>query len=102
MVEEHLMSDHEGGTVRRQFDVDANIGAALQRLRNGTFDESDIVLLEHELAESRYLQDHRKRPTNKRMLSPMPRSTGSTPSGGNDVAAIIYFEKPLEDAEHLT
>lgn len=53
MVEEHLFAD---GTVRK---FDANIDQALawQRLMEGEGKDSDILLLNHELRELRYMQE---------------------------------------------
>ncbi|HLL61914.1 MAG TPA: hypothetical protein VK401_02625, partial [Propionibacteriaceae bacterium] len=58
MVQEHLLDDYAGGLELRRFDPSAQIAEAWQRLREGTVRDSDIVLLEHELAESTYLQSH--------------------------------------------
>ena len=59
MVEQHLLDDYEtGGLVVRRFDPSPQGAAAWQRLYEGTFDDSDIVMLEHELAESQYLRAH--------------------------------------------
>ena len=59
MVEEHLLDNYDtGGLVLRRYDPSEDIAEAWLRLRDGSFRDSDIVLLEHELAESRYLREH--------------------------------------------
>jgi len=58
MVEEHPLDDYNGGTVNRHFDADPDIADAWVRLREGTPLDADLVLLEHELAESNYLREH--------------------------------------------
>ena len=58
MAEQHLLDDYAGGLELRRFDPSAEIAEAWLRLRDGTFRDSDIVLLEHELAESNYLRNN--------------------------------------------
>jgi hypothetical protein len=59
IVEEHLLDNYDtGGLVSRRFDPSEDIAEAWLRLRDGSFRDSDIVLLEHELAESRYMREH--------------------------------------------
>ncbi|MGW4460877.1 toxin glutamine deamidase domain-containing protein [Micromonospora sp. NPDC004704] len=58
MVEEHLLDDYEGGHVSQRFAPDEDIAEAWIRLREGRHVDADLVLLEHELAESNYLQAH--------------------------------------------
>ena len=54
MVEEHLFSD---GTVRK-FDPDIDQALAWQRLMENKFTDTDILLLNHELRELRYINQH--------------------------------------------
>ncbi len=56
--EEHPIVDYDGNLVRRRFDADPDIAEAWIRLRAGHPLPADIVLLEHELAESTYLRAH--------------------------------------------
>ncbi|MBM7078933.1 WXG100-like domain-containing protein [Micromonospora humida] len=58
MVDEHVLRDYPDGWVRRRFDADEDIAEAWIRLREGRPLEPDLVLLEHELAESGYLLVH--------------------------------------------
>ena len=59
MVQRHPIADPETGeVVVRQFDPSAPGAAVWERLRKGTFTDSDIVMLEHELAEAHYMRDH--------------------------------------------
>ncbi|WKU08265.1 glycosyltransferase [Micromonospora sp. HUAS LYJ1] len=58
MVDEHVLRDYPDGWVRRRFDADEDIAEAWIRLREGRPLEPDLVLLEHELAESGYLLLH--------------------------------------------
>jgi hypothetical protein len=56
-VQKHSIEDYETGeVVSRRFDPDEEIAAAWIRLRSGQERPSDLVLLEHELTESRYLK----------------------------------------------
>ncbi len=54
--EEHPIIDYDGNLIRRRFDADPAIAEAWIRLRAGHPLPADIVLLEHELAESTYLR----------------------------------------------
>ena len=54
MVEDHLFSD---GTVRK-FDPDIDQALAWQRLMENRFTDMDILLLNHELRELRYMKQH--------------------------------------------
>ncbi len=58
LIQEHALDDYEGGIVHRRFDPDPDIAEAWARMRDGEVRASDIVLLEHELTELRYLRDH--------------------------------------------
>jgi hypothetical protein len=59
-VQEQLIEDYETGeVVSRRFDPDAEIAAAWGRLKSGREQQSDLVLLEHELVESSYLKANR-------------------------------------------
>ncbi|MFY1588694.1 hypothetical protein ACN267_29860 [Micromonospora sp. WMMD734] len=58
MVDEHVLRDYPDGWVRRRFDADEDIAEAWIRLREGRPLEPDLILLEHELAESGYLLLH--------------------------------------------
>ncbi|WP_165440834.1 phosphotransferase [Candidatus Protofrankia datiscae] len=58
MVDEHLVSDYEGGFIRQRFDADPDIAEAWIRLREGRHLSEDLGLLEHELAESDYLRGY--------------------------------------------
>lgn len=58
MVEPHRLDDYAGGHVNRPFDASPDIAEAWIRLRDGRPLKADIVLLEHELAESNYLKTH--------------------------------------------
>ena len=59
MEDEHLLTDYEtGGHVSARFDADENMAEAWIRLREGRHLAADLVLLEHELAESTYLREH--------------------------------------------
>jgi hypothetical protein len=53
--DEHPIDSHDGSppTMRR---FDSDMAEAWLRLRSGNAQPADIALLEHELAESRYLQ----------------------------------------------
>jgi hypothetical protein len=56
-VQEQLIEDYETGeVVSRRFDPDEEIAAAWGRLKSGRAQQSDLVLLEHELVESSYLR----------------------------------------------
>ncbi|MBX6723432.1 MAG: hypothetical protein IRY92_09390, partial [Dactylosporangium sp.] len=56
--EEHLLEDYPSGLVSRRFDASPDIAEAWIRLREGRPLDADLVLLEHELTESNYLQTH--------------------------------------------
>ncbi|WP_454198351.1 toxin glutamine deamidase domain-containing protein [Nocardia sp. Marseille-Q1738] len=56
--EEHPITDYDGNLIHRRFDADPDIAEAWIRLRAGHPLPADIVLLEHELAESTYLRAH--------------------------------------------
>lgn len=62
MRDEHPIRDPYDGTLRHsRFDEDADIAAAWNRLRTGDPTpphESDLALLNHEVAEARYFQDN--------------------------------------------
>ena len=58
MFDEHLLDDYDGGHYRSRFDPDEDIAEAWIRLRSGEFIDADLVLLEHELAESNYMRAH--------------------------------------------
>ncbi|MEV8530073.1 hypothetical protein AB0451_39375, partial [Streptomyces sp. NPDC052000] len=56
---EHPIEDYETGeVVTRKFDADAEIADAWIRLRSGNALPEDHILLEHEIAELTYLQEH--------------------------------------------
>lgn len=55
---EHPLEGPQGRTVMSRFDPSAEIAEAWLRLRSGRALDEDVVLLEHELAESRYWQDN--------------------------------------------
>lgn len=56
--EEHPLVGENGGTVMSRFDPSSDIAEAWLRLRSGNFKPQDVTLLEHELAEHRYWQQH--------------------------------------------
>ncbi|MBF6300260.1 hypothetical protein IU459_22325 [Nocardia amamiensis] len=56
--EEQPIIDYDGNLIHRRFDADPDIAEAWIRLRAGHPLRADIVLLEHELAESDYLRAH--------------------------------------------
>ncbi|MBT8226697.1 MAG: hypothetical protein HKP61_07455, partial [Dactylosporangium sp.] len=58
MVEEHLLDDYDGGQFSARFDASPDIAEAWIRLREGRHLDVDLILLEHELTESRYLRTH--------------------------------------------
>ena len=59
MVDEHMLTDYDtGGYSPGRFDASDNIASAWTRLANGEPHPSDIVLLRHEIAESRYFSDN--------------------------------------------
>ncbi|MER7440713.1 hypothetical protein [Micromonospora avicenniae] len=58
MFDEHTLRDYPDGWERRRFDADEDIAEAWIRLREGRHLEPDLVLLEHELAESGYMRIH--------------------------------------------
>ncbi|MEJ3743598.1 toxin glutamine deamidase domain-containing protein [Actinomycetes bacterium KLBMP 9797] len=58
MLAEHLVNDYEGGLVRQRFDASPGMAEAWIRLREGTHVAEDLVLLEHELAESNYMREN--------------------------------------------
>lgn len=55
---EHPLDIEDGQLVTGRFDPNANMAEAWLRLRAGTFKPQDVTLLEHELAEHRYWQQH--------------------------------------------
>jgi hypothetical protein len=55
--DEHPIDSHDGSPpTMRRFDSDSDMAEAWLRLRSGNAQPADVALLEHELAESRYLQ----------------------------------------------
>ncbi|WP_063038911.1 zeta toxin family protein [Nocardia pseudovaccinii] len=59
MRDEHLLHDYDsGGFTRARFDPSAAQAEAWIRLRAGRPLEQDLIMLEHELAESNYLREH--------------------------------------------
>lgn len=54
----HPLDVEDGKVVTGRFDPDPDMAEAWLRLRAGTFKPQDITLLEHELAEYRYWQEH--------------------------------------------
>jgi hypothetical protein len=58
LFEEHPLTDYDGGIVHQRYDPSPDMAEAWLRLRSGRHRPEDIVLLEHELAESRYYSDH--------------------------------------------
>ena len=56
--EEHPLNDYDGGIVHRRYDASPDMAEAWLRLRSGRHRLEDVALLEHELAESHYYQDH--------------------------------------------
>jgi hypothetical protein len=56
--EEHPLETVDGGITYSRYDPDADMAEAWIRLRLGHFEEADVVLLEHELAEHKYYQEH--------------------------------------------
>ncbi|GDY75742.1 hypothetical protein SAV31267_052270 [Streptomyces avermitilis] len=48
----------DGDIVHARYDANPDMAEAWIRLRSGTHTESDLLLLEHELAEHRYYQAH--------------------------------------------
>ncbi|GLZ32413.1 hypothetical protein Lesp02_46010 [Lentzea sp. NBRC 105346] len=54
----HPLEGHSGGTVMARFDSNPDMAEAWLRLRSGRGKPEDLALLEHELAESRYWQQH--------------------------------------------
>lgn len=54
----HPLEGDSGGTVMSRFDASPDIAEAWLRVRSGRHRPEDIVLLEHELAEARYWQQH--------------------------------------------
>jgi hypothetical protein len=57
-LEEHPLSDYDGGIVHRRYDASGDMAEAWLRLRSGRPQPEDIVLLEHESAEARYYVAH--------------------------------------------
>ncbi|WKG10335.1 toxin glutamine deamidase domain-containing protein [Nocardia sp. PE-7] len=55
---QHPMVDYDGNIVHQLFDADPNMAEAWIRLRAGRPLPADMVLLEHELAESTYMRMH--------------------------------------------
>ncbi|MFJ1456977.1 hypothetical protein [Nocardia sp. N2S4-5] len=58
MRDEHLLGLGNDGHTRERFAPSRSVAEAWIRLRSGEPLPQDIVLLEHELAESQYLRDH--------------------------------------------
>jgi hypothetical protein len=59
MVEEHRIQHPETGRIEiRRFDPDEDVADAWIRLRAGRPLPEDLILVNHELAELRYLRDH--------------------------------------------
>jgi hypothetical protein len=56
--EEHPLEGEDGGTVMSRFDPNANMAEAWLRLRSGNYLPPDLLLLEHELAEHNFWQQH--------------------------------------------
>ncbi len=56
--ERHPLEGYDGGTVYSRFDPNPNMAEAWLRLRSGTQMPQDLLLLEHELAEHNYWQQH--------------------------------------------
>ncbi|RKN47723.1 WXG100 family type VII secretion target [Micromonospora endolithica] len=56
--EEHPMDDYAGGIVHQRYEPSPHMAEAWLRLRRGGQLPSDLLLLEHELAESRYYRSH--------------------------------------------
>jgi hypothetical protein len=52
--EKHPLADYSGGYELRRYDASPDIAEAWLRLRSGTHKPEDLVLLEHELAESNF------------------------------------------------
>ncbi|MFG2500794.1 hypothetical protein ACGFSB_21585 [Streptomyces sp. NPDC048441] len=52
--EMHPLTSYDGGIVHARYDPDPNIAEAWIRLRAGRYTSSDLLLLEHELAEHRH------------------------------------------------
>nr|WP_202498202.1 hypothetical protein [Streptomyces sp. SID5469] len=57
-TEEHPLESVDGDIVHARYDANPDMAEAWIRLRSGTHTESDLLLLEHELAEHRYYQAH--------------------------------------------
>ncbi|WP_156721781.1 hypothetical protein [Streptomyces apocyni] len=55
---EHPLATVDGGIVHARYDPNPDMAEAWIRLRSGRHTESDLLLLEHELAEHRYYQAH--------------------------------------------
>ncbi|GLY01594.1 hypothetical protein [Actinoplanes sp. NBRC 101535] len=58
MVEEHPIRDYDGVLEHRRFDASPDIAEAWIRLREGNPLPEDLVLLNHELAESNHMRAH--------------------------------------------
>jgi hypothetical protein len=56
--DEHLLEAVDGGHVEGRFEAHPEIAEAWVRLRSGRHTDSDLLLLEHELAEHQYLAAH--------------------------------------------
>lgn len=56
--EEHPIQDYDGTVAHRRYDADPDIAEAWIRLRSGRPHPADLVLFEHELAESNYYRDN--------------------------------------------
>ncbi|WP_153414924.1 WXG100-like domain-containing protein [Nocardia macrotermitis] len=56
--EEHPIRDYDGEIVQRRYDADPDIAEAWIRMRSGEPRPADLVLLEHELAESNFYRDN--------------------------------------------
>lgn len=104
LANEHPLSDYAGGTYQSRFDVDANIAEAWDRLRAGRPVESDIVLLEHEILESRLMgarlyHDIWDCPRTSKHIVQLARDNRKS---GAMMAISSFFAKLQETAEEVT
>lgn len=58
LEDEHLLGTSYGSPYRGRFDSDATMAEAFDRLRSGQGTPTDRLLLQHEIAESRYMDAH--------------------------------------------
>jgi hypothetical protein len=56
--DEHPLEGDDGSIVYSRFDADPDIAEAWLRLRSGNYKPQDLILLEHELAEHNYWEQH--------------------------------------------